>query len=266
MQIGDITGYIDVAQLVLYAFWIFFFGLILYLQRESKREGFPMQADPADRFEGPGPVRGVLRMPEPKTFRLHDGSEKTVPGPENDSRVLKAETCAGFPGAPLRPVGDPMQAELGPGAYALRADEPDLTIEGEPKIVPLRAADGFELESRDPDPRGMPVVAADRKVAGTVREVWVDRMEVMVRYLEVEVGAGADEGAAARTVLLPITFCKVDRKLGQVKVRALMADQFGGVPALANPDRITLLEEEKVTAYYGAGTLYATPARAEPWL
>jgi photosynthetic reaction center H subunit len=26
---------------------------------------------------------------------------------------------------------------------------------------------------------------------------------------------------------------------------------------------VTLLEEEKIMAYFGAGTLYATPARAE---
>jgi len=33
---------------------------------------------------------------------------------------------------------------------------------------------------------------------------------------------------------------------------------------LRNPDQITLLEEEKVSAYYGAGTLYATSHRQEP--
>ena len=42
MDTGSITGYVDVAQLVLYAFWIFFFGLIIYLRREDKREGYPL--------------------------------------------------------------------------------------------------------------------------------------------------------------------------------------------------------------------------------
>lgn len=45
MQTGAITGYIDVAQLVLYAFWIFFAGLIVYLHRENKREGYPLESD-----------------------------------------------------------------------------------------------------------------------------------------------------------------------------------------------------------------------------
>ena len=31
-------------------------------------------------------------------------------------------------------------------------------------------------------------------------------------------------------------------------------------------EQVTLLEEEKIMAYYGAGTLYATPQRQEPLL
>jgi photosynthetic reaction center H subunit len=43
---GAITAqYIDVAQLVLYCFWIFFAGLIYYLHRENKREGYPLRVD-----------------------------------------------------------------------------------------------------------------------------------------------------------------------------------------------------------------------------
>jgi photosynthetic reaction center H subunit len=46
-------------------------------------------------------------------------------------------------------------------------------------------------------------------------------------------------------------------------VHALYAEQFAGVPATRATDRITLLEEERITAYYGAGMLYADPGRAE---
>ena len=42
--------------------------------------------------------------------------------------------------------------------------------------------------------------------------------------------------------------------------------QLEHVPALRQSDRITLLEEEKVMGYYGAGTLFATPERREPLL
>ena len=37
-------------------------------------------------------------------------------------------------------------------------------------------------------------------------------------------------------------------------------------PATRNTDKVTLLEEDKITAYYGGGTLYATPDRVEPLL
>ena len=38
MPKGAITGYIDVAQLALYAFFLFFGWLVFYLRREDKRE------------------------------------------------------------------------------------------------------------------------------------------------------------------------------------------------------------------------------------
>ena len=40
---GAITSNIDVAQVVLYAFFVFFAGLIFYLRREDRREGYPLE-------------------------------------------------------------------------------------------------------------------------------------------------------------------------------------------------------------------------------
>ncbi|MEO1276503.1 MAG: photosynthetic reaction center subunit H, partial [Pseudomonadota bacterium] len=34
-----IIGRIDLAQIALYAFWVFFIGLVFYLTREGMREG-----------------------------------------------------------------------------------------------------------------------------------------------------------------------------------------------------------------------------------
>jgi photosynthetic reaction center H subunit len=44
----------------------------------------------------------------------------------------------------------------------------------------------------------------------------------------------------------------------------LFEANFADVPGIAKPDQITLLEEEKIMAYYGGGTLYADPSRNEP--
>jgi photosynthetic reaction center H subunit len=42
------------------------------------------------------------------------------------------------------------------------------------------------------------------------------------------------------------------------------ARHFAAVPALKNPNQVTKLEEEKISAYYGAGTMYADAQRSEP--
>ena len=51
---------------------------------------------------------------------------------------------------------------------------------------------------------------------------------------------------------------------GRVKVQSILGDQFAQVPGLRNAEQVTLLEEEKIVAYYGGGTLYASPDRQEP--
>jgi photosynthetic reaction center H subunit len=61
-------------------------------------------------------------------------------------------------------------------------------------------------------------------------------------------------------------FARFDLLSRCVRVRAILAEQFAQIPALASPDQITLLEEDRITAYFGGGTLYATPARSEPLL
>ena len=63
---------------------------------------------------------------------------------------------------------------------------PNARFEGIPSIVPMRIVPETTIESRDPDPRGMKVVGADGTAAGTVKDVWVDRAEALIRYLEVE--------------------------------------------------------------------------------
>jgi photosynthetic reaction center H subunit len=161
------------------------------------------------------------------------------------------------PGAPIQPSGDPMTSGLGPSAWANRADHPDLTVHGEPRVVPMRVAQNFYVEPRDPDPRGMTVVGADGMVAGTVVDLWVDRAEPSVRYYEVEIAGG-------RTVLMPFPVARVSRREGVVRTKAILAAQFAAVPGVANPDLVTLLEEDKIMAYFAGGYLYATPDRARP--
>lgn len=255
MMRGAITNNIDVAQVVLYAFFIFFAGLVFYLRREDRREGYPLESEASGRAKD----RGFLLIPEPKTFLLPHGGSVQAPRFDRDAFPAKAEKVEPWPGAPIQPVGDPMLAEVGPGSYAQRADVTEKTWDGRDLIVPTRVATNFTVAPEDTSPVGFEVIGADRKSAGVVSDLWVDRGESMLRYYEVSLESG-------RSVLLPVTFSRVSSARRQINVDALLASQFTNVPSLRDPDKITLLEEEKVTAYYGAGTLYATAARSEPLL
>jgi photosynthetic reaction center H subunit len=73
-------------------------------------------------------------------------------------------------------------------------------------------------------------------------------------------------GAENSRALIPMTFARVNKGRGEVQIHALMSDQFKNIPALVNPDQVTLLEEDKICAYFGAGMLYAHPSRTEPLL
>jgi photosynthetic reaction center H subunit len=169
--------------------------------------------------------------------------------------IVNAERTYRGAGSPIEPTGDPLAAGVGPGGWsAVRPDEVDLDHHGEPKIMPLALCAGFGVSGRDPDPRGMTLYDAAGDAAGVVRDLWIDRGEMSFRYLEAEVGA--------RRVLVPMTFARINSS--GVHVHALYAAQFGGVPATKASDRISLLEEERITAYYGAGMLYADDSRTEP--
>ena len=251
-------AYLDVAQVTLYVFWIFFLCLIYYLRREDKREGYPLDSTG---LSG-GVVHGFIRMPEPKTYLLRDGHTATLPNHKNDRRDVALAPIAPWPGAPMGPTGNPMLDGVGPGSYADREDVPELNIDNVPCIVPLRLAEGTYLEARDPDPRGMKVLGADSETGGVVTDVWVDRAEALIRYLEVEVTTSA----GSRRVLLPLPFAKIDGRRSRVWVNAILGSQFADVPATKSLDQVTKLEEDRIVGYYGAGTLYATPARQEPLL
>ncbi|MBS0277417.1 MAG: photosynthetic reaction center subunit H [Proteobacteria bacterium] len=250
------TSGVDFALVSIILFFIFFLGLVLYLRREDRREGYPLEEDGSGRLRTAG---GLLFTAPAKTFNLPGGGSFTVPNKNRDRRPIAARRSV-TPGSPLIPTGNPMVDGVGPAAYAERAKVPDMTAHGAPKIVPMRVAKDFYLPNGEADPRGMMVVGADRGMAGTVKDIWVDRAEWQIRYLEVALdGSG-------QSVLLPITMSKINKSRRHVVVDAITAAQFASVPKIANPDQVTFYEEERVVAYYGGGFLYAVPARQEPLL
>ena len=256
---AEIIGYIDVAQIVLYAFWLFFAGLLWYLFAENRREGYPLEDDVSCTYNRDA----WLALPSPKTFLLPHGHGKRIfPHPSNrDTRPIAAVRTARTPGAPLVPTGNPMIDGVGPAAYCERPDYPDLTPHGTPKIQPLRVATEFRVNPSDTDPRGNPVVAADRRDVGVISDVWVDQTENYIRYFEVTFGD--------QVRLIPMHFAleRARRGLGrEYYVHALMSTQFADIPKTKSATEVTLLEEDMIQGYFGGGLLYAEPRRQEPIL
>jgi photosynthetic reaction center H subunit len=251
--VGYITSHLDLAQLLLYVFWVVFAGLIYYLVAENHREGYPMESSSSGRAVVTG-----WPIPEPKTFKLENGQSVTVPDLTRKEPPLHGVSTGYGSGSPLEPQGDPMKAALGAGAYSMRQDVPEMTAHGTPVLQPLRLAPAYSVAHQDVDPRGLPVMGGDGKQGGTVKDIWIDSAEMMFRYLEVE----TQTSAGLRHVLLPIPFTLIRRN--QVEVHAIYGRHFADVPQLRNADQVTKLEEEMITAYYGGGTLYADPQRSQP--
>lgn len=241
-------GNFDLASLAIWGFWIFFAGLIFYLQTENMREGYPLE----DENGNLAPNQGPFPLPKDKTFKLRDGrGELTVPsGARGDRENLAMARTATSEGFPHAPTGNPMADGVGPASWAPRKDEPELDAHGNAKITPMAGHEAFFV-SAGRDPRGLPVLSRDDQVVGHVTEMWIDASEAEVRYLEYTLEP--EHGSGSR--LVPIQMARIREKW--VMVRSLNSGDFDGVPQIRGGGSISKLEEEKVCAYYGGGTLYS---------
>ena len=249
-----IVGTYDVAELVFYAFVLFFLGLMVYLRREDRREGYPLEDEVTGRVDTPG---GVLSAASPKSLHMPVGRGiGTTPTKGREKVDVAGARTFRSPGAPYYPTGNPLVDGIGPAAWADRAKHTDLDGEGRNRIVPIGAVDHIAIHARDHDPRGMSVIGADGAVAGTVSDIWVDRAEHVIRYLEVDTGS--------KKVLAPMAMSKVKGRAKQVIIDAINAVDFAAAPVPGTAGQITFYDEERIVAYFGGGYLYANSARQEP--
>lgn len=244
----EFFGNFDLASLSIWLFWGFFALLIYYLQTENMREGYPLELEDGT----VAPNQGPFPVPAPKTFLLpHGRGSVTVPNGAREAREVALGRTAVSEGFPHAPLGDPMADGVGPASWAPRRDIPELDGHGHNKIVPMASAPAFAV-SAGRDPRGLPVQAGDLEVVGTISDMWVDAPEQLVRYLEITLNSGSKK-------LVPMPMVKIQRD--RVRINSLSSDLFEAVPATKSQTEVTLLEEEKISAYYAGGTLYATDKR-----
>ncbi|KPF62027.1 photosynthetic reaction center subunit H [Porphyrobacter sp. AAP60] len=269
MNATYIVGTFDVAELAFLLFFGFFIALVFYLNKESRREGYPLEEEETGRI-----LPGSLFDGDKKTFQLPNGRGTYVPEDvaRDDINVPGAQSFKAA-GAPWVPTGDPMKAGMGPGAFANRAKYPDLTFDGRPRIVPLADSHELIISPNDPQLIGWDVIGADKQAVGKVSDIWVDQAEHLIRYLEIETTTG-------KKVMAPMMVAVVhgNSLLGKilpttnhderqyVEIDAITAAQFEDVPALETARIITRYEEDRIQAYFGGGYMYATPERSEAWI
>ena len=245
-------GDFDLASLAIWLFWIFFAGLVYYLQTENMREGYPLRDD----SDGVPANESLWPLPKEKTFILRDGrGTLTVPSRAYEDAKMRTDLALAqsspASGSPWLPTGDPMADGVGPASWAPRRDAPELDAHGHVKIKPMSLLPDFKV-SGGRDPRGKAVVGGDGEVVGRVTDMWVDVPEALVRYLTVDLNP---EGSG-KTRLIPINMAKIQSD--RVTVRSLHAGNWDGVPTTKAADQVTVLEEDKITGYYAGGTLYAS--------
>ncbi len=80
-------GYIDLGQVLLYLFWLFFIGLIIYLRREDRRIGYPLKTEGAQR-----PTMIIPVPPEKRARAKHPAlaASKDAPAPVAASAAVEA--------------------------------------------------------------------------------------------------------------------------------------------------------------------------------
>ena len=251
-----LIGNLDLASAALWLFWIFFALLIFYIQRENMREGYPLENDDGTQAANQGP----FPLPDPKTFTLpHGRGEVKFPNNDGERRDVALRQTNQANGYPFEPTGDPMKDGVGPASWAARRDVAELDAHGHPKIIPMSRSEKFFVAAGR-DPRGLPVVAGDGKIVGMINDMWVDEPEQLVRYLELELEPALGNGSR----LVPMTMARIHSN--RVVIKSIFAEHFNDVPAHRSENQITMLEEEKISAYYAGGTLYASSARLEPQL
>ena len=125
-------------------------------------------------------------------------------------------------------------------------------------LLILPTADSKFVVSAGRDPRDMPVVAGDGEVVGKISDMWVDEPEQLVRYLEIELGKKYGDGSR----LVPMTLAKIHKD--KVAIKSIFGEHFNDVPKHSSKNQVTLLEEDKISAYYAGGNMYASKSRFEP--
>ena len=250
-------------RLLVVIFFIFFFGLVLHLRTEDKREGYPL-TDPAG---GEATARASRPCPNPKTFLLRQGGVVTAPTSRGRTPAERRTRAFPFPGSSLDPTGDPLERRRRPRRLCAPQHRAHCgSRRAWCRSAPCAPPSGdWALAKGDVDPRGLPVIDIYGATAGVVRDLWVDRGVKILRYLEVEVR---------------LRRCAPFCPSYHTDIRRLRAAGSASRPSAPpssprrrgwpSPDVVTAREEDQINAFYAGAQFFGRegarrPPRLAPW-
>ena len=175
MQTGAITGYMDVAQVALYVFWLFFAGLVFYLRKEDKREGYPLVTERAGQF-----LQGFPVMPAPKTFLLLNGETVTAPrvDPPEPDFDAQADSIVARRAHASRRQSDAWLPRDPPPLPCAPTCPICCRRRGRTELYRCGSRPTIHVDEESPDPRGNAgIIGADGVVGGIVSDIWIDIAE-----------------------------------------------------------------------------------------
>ena len=97
-----------------------------------------------------------------------------------------------------------------------------------------------------------------RRLLGTRSLATELSTEQLVRYLEIELDTNYGSGSR----LAPMTLARIHKD--RVAIKSIFGEHFNDVPKHSSKNQVTLLEEDKISAYYAGGNMYASKNRFEP--
>ena len=249
-MIRGAIGNLDVAQIVLYAFFAFFTALIWYLRREDRREGYPLESEAARR------VQGARLSADPVAEDLPSRRGGVAQRPDYAARrsPVKAAKVEPWPGAPLQPTRRSDARRGRPRRLQRNAPSRPLQDDAWRGSDFAAAHSAISRSRRWRNPIGFSVVGADHTSVGVDQSMFGSIAPKSHRALSTK----CSSPAPSRRVLLPVYFAASSRSAAASWSRRCSPNSSSNVPALGTPDRVTMLEEDRIAAYYGAGTLYAT--------
>ena len=233
----------------LYAFWLFFAGLIFYLRREDKREGYPLDSDRlgggvVGRASRPCRGRRPSSLPHGGTYR-----RRAAPGP----RELAADAAGPWPGAPLDADRQPDDRRRRPRRLRAARDMPDLT---------LRRRAAHRADARGPRLRGRgartATRAACRSSAPTAGRRHRDATSGSTAPSRRSASSRSELAGGRRPSRAAADRPRADRRRErQIRSSSILGHQFADVPRLRTRP-VTLLEEDKICGLLRRRHLYAS--------